>query len=221
VVEWYVDDQELPAHTGTVEGTEGAYSFSTLPAALPARGQVWSFRVIPHDGAQSGPAADSRNPADAAGGSPRTVAIVNTPPSILSAEVAPANSGSNWHTDTYTAGNITHNDPDGDPVVIHYQWYSGGTDRIEAYPVPGATGATFRPADHALTRSTPPAAPSASPSAPNRDTTPPSRRCRRSRRRISKWLSSACSTTRSGTLRALAAAFPASRSRLCPKDSPP
>lgn len=76
----------------------------------------------------------------------------NTPPTVLSAEVTPANSETNWHTDIYTVGNVEYIDPDGDPVTIHYQWYSGGTNRTEADPVPGAADSTFRPADYGLTR---------------------------------------------------------------------
>jgi hypothetical protein len=97
----------------SVDGAaSGAGTGATLPSVATARGEVWTVEVYAADALGEGPPGSA------------SVTIVNTPPSLASATLAPAAPRA---ADTLTCVASGWSDDDGDPESVSYAWDVGGT----------------------------------------------------------------------------------------------
>ena len=127
--EWRVDDA-----TSLVSTTE------VLPSAATAKGQTWTIVVTPSDGETEGP-----------GGSASLI-IQNTPPTIASTTISPAEPLS---TDDLTCAAAGAVDPDGDEVAFTTSWTidgvpvatSGSTLAASMHSPGSIVGCTVTPSD--------------------------------------------------------------------------
>jgi len=106
--EWRVDDQPV-SDLGSI-----------LPAERSRRGERWSVRVTPHDGADAG------SPSELA------VDIVNSPPSIDAAAIEPASPVSDSVLQCLAEG---WSDADDDPELLQVRWLVNGTEVATGSPL--------------------------------------------------------------------------------------